>query len=439
MNFNQFALSERITKAAADAGYTQPTPIQERAIPKILKGADVIGIAQTGTGKTAAFSLPILSMLSELSGQSEERHLKMLIIAPTRELADQIHANIRVFCKYTNLRSGAVFGGVSDKGQINKLNSGADIIIATPGRLIDLIKAGHGQFSKLKHLVIDEADRMLDMGFIPDIRSIVKKLPKSRQTLLFSATFTPQVEHLVKEFLHSPTVVEVGNRSDPAKTVTQVIYKVEPHQKQSHLIELIESSHEFFSVIVFARTRAGAEELGKALKKAKLDCEYIHGERSQGQRRRAIDDFKSNKLQILVATDVAARGIDIQDVSHVINYDFPENNEDYIHRIGRTGRANQSGDAITFVSSRDLLSLQRLEKFIQRTLPTKRLAGFNYAAPPSEPTSTTRKAGSRSNSNSPSRSPRHYRAKEKTYTARKKPSQRSQSRSRQNGSRKPKG
>ncbi len=416
MSFDHLSLSERITKAATDAGYTQPTPIQERAIPKILKGTDLIGIAQTGTGKTAAFSLPILSRLCEQSGSSEQRFLRMLIIAPTRELAIQIHENIRIFCKYTNLRSGTIHGGVSDKGQINKLSSDVDIIVATPGRLIDLIQSGHGNFSKLEYLVLDEADRMLDMGFIPDIRTIVTKLPKKRQTLLFSATFTAQVEHLVKEFLHSPATVEVGSRSNPAETVTQVVYRVEPHQKLEHITRLIQSSHEFFSVIVFARTRTGVEELGKALKKANFSCEYIHGERSQGQRRRAIQDFKAAKLQILVATDIAARGIDIQDISHVINYDFPENNEDYIHRIGRTGRANQNGDAITFVSGRDILSLQRLEKFIKRTLPTKRLEGFDYDAPPQEPTSTTRKPSKFAKKSTP----RHYKAKDKTFSPRNK-------------------
>lgn len=420
MSFQHLNLSERIAKGAADAGYTKPTPIQERAIPKILKNIDVIGIAQTGTGKTAAFSLPVLSRLCEKSGADQKRFLRMLIIAPTRELAQQIHENIRTFCKYTNLRSGTIHGGVSDKGQINKLSSDVDIIVATPGRLIDLIESGHGNFSKLECLVLDEADRMLDMGFIPDIRKIVKQLPKRRQTLLFSATFTSQVEHLVKEFLNSPALIEVGSRSNPAETVDQMIYRVEPHQKLEHISRLISSSHEFFSVIVFARTRAGAEELGKALKKANFSCEYIHGERSQGQRRRAIQDFKSAKLQILIATDIAARGIDIQDVSHVINYDFPENNEDYIHRIGRTGRANQSGVAITFVSGRDILNLQRLEKFIQRTLPSKRLEGFNYDAPPQEPTSTTRKPSKYGNKNSP----RQYKAKDKTFTPRGKQGQR---------------
>ncbi len=378
MNFNQLQLHERILKAIADAGYTKPTPIQLKAIPKVAKGADVIGIAQTGTGKTAAFTLPLLSKLINQTEANESRHTRILIIAPTRELVLQIHENIRCYAKYTNLRTGVIMGGVSDKGQINKMNSGVDILIATPGRLLDLIEKGFGNFHKIETLVLDEADRMLDMGFIPDIRTIIKKLPKSKQTLLFSATFNRQIESLTKEFLKSPTLVEVERRASPAETIDQIILEIQEHQKTELLEHLLNSSHDFYAVMVFARTKLGAEELCTALKMSGFTAEVIHGDLSQGQRKRALDDFKKCKVRLLIATDVAARGIDVENVTHVINYDFPEQSEDYIHRIGRTGRAGAKGVAITFVSPRNQLALQKVEKLIQKTLPKKIIADFKY-------------------------------------------------------------
>lgn len=373
-------LHERIQKAVTDAGYTKETPIQERAIPRVLKGADVIGIAQTGTGKTAAFTLPLLSQLTELTEAKEERCTRVLIIAPTRELVSQIHENVKTYAKYTNLRTAAIHGGVPDKGQADKLRSGVDIVIATPGRLLDLVEQGHGRFHGLKALVLDEADRMLDMGFIPDIRTICKKLPKSRQTLLFSATMNGQIEALTKEFLNSPSLIEVDRRANPAETITQSIYTVHEHQKFELLEHLLESSHTFYAVIVFARTRDGAEEVVKALKFANITADAIHGDKKQGQRRRALKEFKEGKIRVLVATDVAARGIDIDGVTHVINYDFPEHSEDYIHRIGRTGRAEAEGEAITFVTPRNVPALKKLEKLIRVTLPRKKAEGFTYDA-----------------------------------------------------------
>ncbi|MFT6793704.1 MAG: ATP-dependent RNA helicase RhlE [Rubritalea sp.] len=385
MNFNQLPLHERILKAIADTGYTKPTPIQLKAIPKVAKGADVIGIAQTGTGKTAAFTLPLLSKLVDKTEANESRHTRVLIIAPTRELVQQIHENVRGYAKYTNLRTGVIIGGVSDKGQIAKLNSGVDILVATPGRLLDLVEKGHGNFHQIEVLVLDEADRMLDMGFIPDIRTIVKKLPKSKQTLLFSATLNSQIESLTKEFLNSPTLIEVERRASPADTIEQIIYEIQDHQKTELLEHLLNSSHEFYAVMVFARTKLGAEELSTALKMEGFTAEAIHGDRSQGQRKRALDDFKKGKVRVLVATDVAARGIDVDSITHVINYDFPEQSEDYIHRIGRTGRAGAKGVAITFVTQRNQQALKKVEKLIQKTLPKKIVEDFEYDQSTPEP------------------------------------------------------
>lgn len=385
MNFNQLPLHERILKAIADTGYTKPTPIQLKAIPKVAKGADVIGIAQTGTGKTAAFTLPLLSKLVDKTEANESRHTRVLIIAPTRELVQQIHENVRGYAKYTNLRTGVIIGGVSDKGQIAKLNSGVDILVATPGRLLDLVEKGHGNFHQIEALVLDEADRMLDMGFIPDIRTIVKKLPKSKQTLLFSATLNSQIESLTKEFLNSPTLIEVERRASPADTIEQIIYEIQDHQKTELLEHLLNSSHEFYAVMVFARTKLGAEELSTALKMEGFTAEAIHGDRSQGQRKRALDDFKKGKVRVLVATDVAARGIDVDSITHVINYDFPEQSEDYIHRIGRTGRAGAKGVAITFVTQRNQQALKKVEKLIQKTLPKKIVEDFEYDQSTPEP------------------------------------------------------
>ncbi len=378
MNFDQLPLHERILRAVKDSGYNKPTPIQAQAIPKVAKGADVIGIAQTGTGKTAAFTLPLLSKLVDRTEAKEERHTRILIIAPTRELVQQIHENIRGYAKYTNLRTGVIFGGIVDRGQIAKLNSGVDIIVATPGRLLDLVERGHGNFQHVQALVLDEADRMLDMGFIPDIRTVVKKLPKSKQTLFFSATLNTQIESLTKEFLKSPTLVEVEKRASAAETIDQQIYQVHEHQKTELLEHLLDSSHEFYAVMVFARTKLGSEELVTALKIEGITAEAIHGDRSQGQRRRALDEFKKGKVRVLVATDVAARGIDVDSVTHVINYDFPEQSEDYIHRIGRTGRAGVKGVAITFVSPANQNALKKVEKLIGKTLPKKQAQGFKY-------------------------------------------------------------
>ena len=383
MSFDSLQLHERISKAVADAGYEKPTPIQKRAIPTIMAKKDLIGIAQTGTGKTAAFVLPILSHLCSESSTDDDRATRLLIIAPTRELVAQINQNIRTYAKYTNLRTLTVTGGVGEAQQIAKLESNVDIVIATPGRLQELMDRGYPRFGKVDYLVLDEADRMLDMGFLPSIEAIVKPLPNKRQTLLFSATLSKPIEKLAKTFLVKPTLLEIGDRTNPADTVTQFFYPVAKHLK-TDLLERLLDDHAFFAVIVFVRTRAEADVVTKDLRGRKVDAEAIHGDKTQQARVRALKWFKESKIRVLVATDVAARGLDIQGVTHVINYDFPEQNEDYIHRIGRTGRAGSDGCAITFLTERDGQKKLRLEKHIGRTLAHRYVDGFNYDVPAPE-------------------------------------------------------
>lgn len=383
MSFQSLGLHSRILQAIDDAGYTQATPIQSKTIPVILKGGDLIGLAQTGTGKTAAFTLPLLSELSQKSHDQAARGIRVLIIAPTRELVAQINQSIRTYGKYTNLRTAMVTGGASEKHQIEKLESGVDVVIATPGRLLALMEAGHATFGKLTHLILDEADRMLDMGFFPDIYEIVGRLPKRRQSLLFSATFPQQVDKLSRQILKSPTTIEIGDRSNPAETVDQFLYPVEQHLKTDLLVELLED-HQFFSVIAFVRTKEDVDEITKDLRADGISAEAIHSDRSQNHRFRALRDFKASKIRVLVATDIAARGLDIPDVTHVINYDFPEQSDDYIHRIGRTGRAGSKGCAITFLTEQNGEKLKKLERQIGRTLPKRYLDGFNYNIPATE-------------------------------------------------------
>lgn len=380
MSFQSLGLHQRILQATDDAGYSKATPIQFKTIPVILKGQDLIGLAQTGTGKTAAFTLPLLSELSQKSHDLAERGTRVLIIAPTRELVAQINQSIRTYGKYTNLRTAVVIGGASEKHQIEKLESGVDIVIATPGRLIALMDDGHCSFGKLTHLILDEADRMLDMGFLPDIQRITQSLPKRRQSLLFSATFPQQVERLSRNILKDPVTIECGDRSNPAATVDQYLYPVEQHLKSDLLIRLLED-HQFFSVISFVRTKEDVDALTKTLTAEGISAEAIHSDRSQNHRYRALRDFKASKIRVLVATDIAARGLDIPDVTHVINYDFPEQSDDYIHRIGRTGRAGSKGCAITFVTSRNGFKLEKLERQIGKTLPKRFVEGFNYKVP----------------------------------------------------------
>ncbi len=380
MPFRALGLGDLILKAIDDAGYTEPTPIQAAAIPEVLAGHDLIGIAQTGTGKTAAFTLPILAKLSGVVGDGTPRRPRVLILAPTRELVAQIDENIRAYAKYLPLRMALVYGGVSERPQIQAMRDGVDIVVACPGRLLDLIQQRHCDFSKLTHLVLDEADRMLDMGFIPQIRRVLKALPAKRQTLMFSATLSKEIEELTHEFQRSPKIVQIGRRANPAATVTQLVYEVQQHLKPALLAHLLGSS-ELNMVLVFTRTKHGADRVARKLEQTGVKTATLHSNRSQAQRLRALADFKSGAVRVLVATDIAARGIDVDGISHVVNFDFPMHSEDYVHRIGRTGRAQAIGDAISFITPDDRGPLHTLERFIGRGIVRKRAEGFDYHAP----------------------------------------------------------
>jgi len=385
MSFSVLGLDAKILQAVTEAGYTEPTPIQSAAIPPIIAGNDLIGIAQTGTGKTAAFTLPILTRLAALP-PAPRRSTKLLILAPTRELVVQIEENIRAYAKHLPLTMATVFGGVGEHPQIRALRSGTDIIIACPGRLLDLIGQRAADFSQLKFLVLDEADRMLDMGFLPSIRRIVQQLPKQRQTLMFSATLSREIESLTHEFQRTPKIVQIGRRANPAETVTQLVYEVPKHLKTPLLLHLLQDPL-MDMVLVFSRMKHAADRLARQLEQNGVRCATLHSNRSQNQRLRALKDFKDGAVRVLVATDIAARGIDVDGISHVVNYDFPMHVEDYIHRIGRTGRANQIGDAISFVTNEDHGELRALERFIGRGIVRKKAEGFNYsqAIPPYNP------------------------------------------------------
>ncbi len=395
MSFRNLVLSSPILEAIREAGYTEPTPIQAAAIPPILAGHDLIGIAQTGTGKTAAFAWPILTKLSEQPPQGGRRAPRALILAPTRELAAQIQENLRAYGKHLPLRVASIYGGVSERPQIEALRSGVDILVACPGRLLDLHGQGYGDLSAIRYLVLDEADRMLDMGFLPAIRQILRKLPRERQTLLFSATLCPEIEVLTREFLRSPKSVEIGRRANPAETVTQFVYEVAPHLKTALLLHLLQDP-KLDMVLAFARTKHRADRLALQLERGGLKTATLHSNRSQNQRMRALRDFKAGAARVLVATDIAARGIDVDGISHVINFDLPQNPEDYVHRIGRTGRARAIGDAISFVSPEDRGPLRSLERFLGRGIPRKRAEGFNHDVPAPEPSAREEQSQSRS-------------------------------------------
>jgi ATP-dependent RNA helicase RhlE len=379
MPFSALGLDPKVLRAVQEAGYTEPTPIQVSAIPPILAGQDLIGIAQTGTGKTAAFALPMLTRLIPLLGDGRQPGTRALILAPTRELALQIDENFRAYAHHLPLRVATVFGGVGETPQINALRTGAHIIIACPGRLQDLMKRRYADFTGLQFLVLDEADRMLDMGFLPSIRQIVRALPVKRQTLLFSATLSHEIETLTREFQKSPKVVQIGRRSNPAETVMQLVYEVPKHLKTSLLLHLL-AEPGMDMVLIFSRMKHGADRLARQLEQNGVRTATLHSNRSQSQRLRALKDFKSGAVRVLVATDIAARGIDVDGITHVVNYDFPMHSEDYVHRIGRTGRANAVGDAISFVTPEDTGELRAVEKFIGRGIVRKKAVNFNYQA-----------------------------------------------------------
>ncbi len=374
MSFDKLGLSEKLVRAVTDAGYTQPTQIQMEAIPAILKGGDLLAGAQTGTGKTAGFTLPMLERLSA-NHNSTLRAPRALVLTPTRELAAQVEESVRTYGRYTSLRSRAIYGGVGMHPQITALRKGVDILVATPGRLLDHVQQRTVDLSKIEILVLDEADRMLDMGFIPDIRRILALLPKSRQSLLFSATFSDEIKALADTFLNKPELIQVQRRNSTVEVIAQKVHPVDRERKRELLTHLIRSQN-WQQVLVFTRTKHGADRLAEQLDKDRISAMAIHGNKSQGARMRALAEFKSNKLQVLVATDIAARGIDIDQLPHVVNFDLPNVAEDYVHRIGRTGRAGATGEAISLVCIDERSLLRDIERVINRKLPQEVITGF---------------------------------------------------------------
>ena len=390
MSFSTLGLGPKLLQSITDLGYAAPTPIQSAAIPHLLEGSDLIGIAQTGTGKTAAFVLPMLERLSRTN--QPNRNPRALIVAPTRELALQIDENVRLLGKHLRVRCATIFGGVGERPQIDAVRKGVDIVVATPGRLLDLMSSGHVSLRAVEIAVLDEADRMLDMGFLPQIRKVVSALPKERQTLLFSATLSKDIEKVTAEFLRNPKTVEIGRRANPADTVAQFLYPVAKSRKIDLLIHLLRDET-LDTVLVFSRTKHGADKITRKLTSANIAAATIHSNRSQSQRVAALDAFKKGHCRVLVATDIASRGIDVEGISHVINFDFPMHPEDYVHRIGRTGRAEAIGDAISFVTPDDESSVRDLEKMTHKRVERKTVKDFDYserAAPasfhPSRPT-----------------------------------------------------
>jgi len=356
MPFSKLGLSQAALEGVRAMGYTEPTPIQLRAIPLMMEGRDVIGSAQTGTGKTAAFALPILTKLGEARGVT-----RALVLEPTRELASQVETAFRDLSRFMKLNIALVYGGVGYGQQTDALKRGADIVVATPGRLLDHLNRGNCRLDKISFLVLDEADRMLDMGFLPDVKRILDRCPRARQTSLFSATIPPQIETLIQWAMKDPETVEIGARRSPAVTVKHVVYPVAESQKAELLLALLDHVN-YDSVIVFCRTKHGADRIGHRLKKSNHAVAILHSNRTQSEREQALNGFRNGRYEVLVATDIAARGLDIADVSHVINYDVPQHPEDYVHRIGRTGRAQATGDAFTIMVAEDRPGKRSVER-----------------------------------------------------------------------------
>jgi ATP-dependent RNA helicase RhlE len=375
MSFSQLGLCEPLLRAVAEQGYETPTPIQAQAIPVILQGRDVLAGAQTGTGKTAGFTLPLLELLHQQALPARPRPIRVLILTPTRELTLQVYESVQVYGAHLQLFAEAIFGGVSVKPQIQKLQRGTDIVVATPGRLLDLMQQGHVDLSHVAHFVLDEADRMLDMGFIRDIRKVIEKLPRKRQNLLFSATYAPEIAGLAEQLLNNPVEIAVARRNAAAETVSQRVYPIAREYKRELLSFLIGDGH-WQQVLVFVRTKHGADRLSQQLVRDGIRSAALHGDKSQGARVRALDDFKSGNITVLVATDIAARGIDIDQLPHVVNFDLPQVAEDYVHRIGRTGRAGSEGEAISLVSTDEAYLLAAIEKLLKKTI--ERVADTGY-------------------------------------------------------------
>jgi len=375
LNFEQFNLDSRLMRGIKNAGYETATPIQEAAIPAALRGRDIIGTAQTGTGKTAAFVLPILNKL--LDGQRGIP--RALIVTPTRELAEQINSVTKTLSAGTGLKSTTIYGGVGANRQIQALKKGVDILVACPGRLLDLIGQRHAKMHKIEVLVLDEADRMFDMGFLPDVRRIIKAVPVDRQTMLFSATFPPEVEQLASQSLTEPQRIAMGI-SKPAVTVSHALYPVPNHLKSGLLLKLLKQT-DTDSVLVFTRTKHRADKVRRQIDRAGFRVTSLHSNRSQGQREKALQGFKTGHFQIMVATDIAARGLDVEGISHVINYDMPDTADAYIHRIGRTGRAKRTGDAFTLVTPDDADMIRKLERIMKEPLEKITFEDFDYSVP----------------------------------------------------------
>jgi ATP-dependent RNA helicase RhlE len=368
MLFEQLGLTAPLLKALQKEGYTTPTPIQAQTIPHALQGKDILGLAQTGTGKTAAFALPILQLLNR-EQRNGYKHTRALILTPTRELAMQISESFQSYGRYTNVKQEVIFGGVSQHTQTLALRNGTDVLIATPGRLLDLMNQGYVHLDYLELFVLDEADRMLDMGFIHDVRKVVKALPKQKQTLLFSATMPPQITQLVASLLRDPVRIEVAPVSSAAERIEQFVYFIPKQKKQSLLVHLLNEKN-IKRTLVFTRTKHGADRIAKELKKASIRADAIHGNKSQSARQNALSNFKTGKLKVLVATDIAARGIDVDALEHVINFDLPDVAETYVHRIGRTGRAGATGIAISFCDGKEEIgNLKSINKLIGLKIP----------------------------------------------------------------------
>ena len=372
VTFEALGLSAPVLLAAQEAGYVRPTPIQREAIPLALGGRDIMGLAQTGTGKTAAFTLPIVDRLHD-----GPRRTRALILTPTRELCQQVEASVRKYATHAELDVASIYGGMPMEPQERALRAGVDIVVATPGRLIDHLERQNVVFDDLEVLVLDEADRMLDMGFAPQINRIVDQVPKYRQTLLFSATMPPEVEALARKYLRKPVVVQVGRRSSAANTVSHYVYPV-PQPRKAALLAMLIKEHDMDSVLVFTRTKHGADRVVRHLEKEEIPATAMHADKTQPQRTAAIEDFREGKIRVLVATDIAQRGLDISHITHVINYDVPTQAEDYVHRIGRTGRAAKEGDAFTFMSPDEIAMVKSIERVIGQPIPRISVPGYDF-------------------------------------------------------------
>lgn len=411
MTFESLGLSEAILKAINKKGYTEPSAIQQKAIPHILQGKDVLASAQTGTGKTAGFTLPLLHSLST-QNRWKRRPIRALVLTPTRELAAQVYDNVREYSEFLDIKSAVIFGGVKPKPQITTLRRGVDVLVATPGRLLDLISQEALSLSKVEILVLDEADRMLDMGFLRDIKKVLSLVPEDRQNLLFSATFSPDIKALANTFMNTPVSVESAPQNTTAEKVKQTFYNLNKGDKAQAVIGMIKKGN-WSQVLVFTRTKHGANKLAEKLSKAGVTSAAIHGNKSQAARTKALDGFKKNNVRVLVATDIAARGLDIPLLPHVINYELPNVPEDYVHRIGRTGRAGASGEAISLVCAEEIKFAMDIEKLLGLKLPLQNLEGYDFKPPTAEELKAMKKGPSRTASPKASRKPKAGKKKNK--------------------------